>query len=157
MGETLTLNNHAFTVVGITPRDFADLRSEFETDARAPISMQKELSPGMDLLSDRHGYWIFAVGRLKPGVTDAQAQANLSFVAKLLDRKNADPDRKGWVVVAFPNSGIDPGGRVYVVTFSALLMVLVGLVLLMACANAASLLLARASSRCHLACLPARS
>jgi len=147
LGKTLTLNNHAFTVVGITPRNFANLRPEFETDAWAPISMQQELSPGMDLLSDRHGYWIFAVGRLKPGVTGAQAQANLNVVANLLDRKNADPDRKGWGVVVFPNSGIDPGGRVYIVTFSALLMVLVGLVLLIACANAASLLLARASSR----------
>jgi predicted permease len=147
LGKTLTLNNHAFTVVGITPRNFADLRPEFETDAWAPISMQKELSPGMDLLSDRHGYWIFVVGRLKPGVIGAQAQANLNVVANLLDRKNADPDRKGWGVVVGPNSGIDPGGRVYIVTFSALLMVLVGLVLLIACANAASLLLARASSR----------
>ena len=147
LGKTLTLNNHPFTVVGIAPRNFADLRPEFETDAWAPISMQKELSPGMDLLRDRDGYWIWAVGRVKPGVNGTQAQANLSVVAQLLDRKNADRDRKGWGVVVFPNSGIDPGGRAYVVTFSALLMVLVGLVLLIASANAANLLLARASSR----------
>jgi predicted permease len=147
LGKTLTLNNHAFTVVGIAPQNFADLRPEFETDAWAPISMQKELSPGMDLLNDRDGYWIFAVGRLKPGVTDAQALANLNVVAQQLDRNNADPNRKGWGAVVLPNSGIDPGARVYVVMFSALLMVLVGLVLLIACGNAANLLLARASSR----------
>lgn len=147
LGKTLTLNKHAFTVVGIAPRNFADLRPEFETDAWAPISMQKELSPGMDLLTQSDGYWIFVVGRLKPGVTAAQALANLNVVAKQLDRKNADPNRKGWGAVVLPNSGIDPGARVYVVMFSALLMVLVGLVLLIACANAANLLLARASSR----------
>ena len=147
LGKTLILNNHAFTVVGITPRNFADLRPEFETDVWAPVSMPKELSPGMDLLRDRHGYWIFAVGRLKPGVTRVEAQADLSVVAKLLEREDGDLDRKGWGVVMFPNSGIDPGARVYVVTFSALLMVLVVLVLLIACANAANLLLAKASSR----------
>lgn len=147
LGKTLTLNTHAFTVVGIAPENFEDLRPEFETDVWAPISMQKELMPGLDLLSQRDAYWIFTVGRLKPGVTFAQAQANLGVVANQLNREDPDPDRKNWSVEALPNSGVDPEGRVYVVAFSALLMVLVGMVLLIACANAANLLLAKASSR----------
>src|SRR5215472_1478925 len=147
LGRTLTQNARVFAVVGIAPASFEDLRPEFETDVWAPISMQKELEPGMDLLSEREAYWIFVVGRLKPDIKPAQAQANLSVVASQLGREHPEPDRKGWDAVATANSGIDPGGLVYVKTFSALLMVLVGLVLLIACANAANLLLARASSR----------
>jgi predicted permease len=147
LGKTLTLNTHTFTVVGIAPANFEDLRPEFETDVWAPISMQQELEPGSDFLSDRETYWIFVVGRLKPGVTRAQAQANVSLVVSQLDREHPEPDRKRWGAAVTPNSGIDPGALTYVDAFSALLMVLVGLVLLIACANAANLLLARASTR----------
>jgi putative ABC transport system permease protein len=147
LGKTLTLNTHTFTVVGIAPANFEDLRPEFETDVWAPISMQHELEPGNDLLSDRETYWVFVVGRLKPGVTRAQVQADVSLVASQLDREHPEPDRKRWGAAATPNSGIDPGALMYVDAFSVLLMVLVGLVLLIACANAANLLLARASTR----------
>ena len=147
LGKTLTLNNRAFTVVGIAPRDFGDIRPGFETDAWAPLSMQSVLSPGWDLLNDREGYWIFVVGRLKPNVTLTQAQANLSVVAKQLGREFPETDRKGWGAAASANTGIDPEGLTYVQIFAALLMVLVGMVLLIACANTASLLLARASGR----------
>jgi putative ABC transport system permease protein len=147
LGKTLTLNTHTFTVVGITPPNFEGLRPEFETDVWTPISMQEELEPGADFLADRKTYWIFVVGRLKPGVTRGQVQANVSLVASQLERDHAEPDRKKWGAVATPNSGIDPGTLTYVDAFSALLMVLVGLVLLIACANAANLLLARASTR----------
>ena len=147
LGKTLTLNNRAFTVVGIAPRDFGDIRPGFETDAWAPLSMQSVLSPGWDLLTDREGYWIFVVGRLKPNVTLTQAQANLSVVAKQLGREFPEADRKGWSAAASANTGIDPEGLTYVQIFAALLMVLVGMVLLIACANTASLLLARASGR----------
>lgn len=147
LGKTLTLNTHTFTVIGIAPANFEDVRPEFETDVWAPISMQAELDPGSDFLTDRQSYWIFVVGRLKPGLTRAQAQANVSLIASQLEREHPDPDRKNWGAVASPNSGIDPGGLMYVDMFSALLMVLVGLVLLIACANAANLLLARASTR----------
>lgn len=147
LGKTLTLNTHAFTVVGIAPANFEDLRPEFRTDMWAPISMQRELEPGADFLTDREGYWIFVVGRLKPGVTRAQAQANVSVIASQLQREHPDPNRKNWGAAVTPNSGIDPGALTYVDAFSALLMVLVGLVLLIACANAANLLLARASTR----------
>lgn len=147
LGKTLTLNTHTFTVIGIAPANFEDVRPEFETDVWAPISMQAELEPGSDFLTDRQSYWIFVVGRLKPGFTRAQAQANVSLIASQLQREHPDPDRKDWGAVATLNSGIDPGGLMYVDMFSALLMVLVGLVLLIACANAANLLLARASTR----------
>ncbi|HKW89983.1 MAG TPA: ABC transporter permease [Candidatus Acidoferrales bacterium] len=147
LGKTLTLNNRAFTVVGIAPKDFGDIRPGFEIDAWAPISMQKVLSPGGDLLNERDGFWIFVVGRLKPDVTPAQAQANLSVVAQQLGREHPEPERKGWDAAVSSNTGIDPEGLTYVRVFAALLMVLVGMVLLIACANTASLLLARASGR----------
>jgi ABC-type antimicrobial peptide transport system permease subunit len=148
VGKTLTLNAHTFTVVGIAPADFADLEPGFQADAWSPISMQKELAPGMDLLGERTGYWIFVVGRLKPAVSTKQAQANASVLAQQLAVDHPDTN-KGWDAVISPLTGLDPELRGNAAAFGTLLMVLVGLVLLIACANAANLLLARASSRRH--------
>jgi predicted permease len=146
LGRTVMLNGRSFVVVGVAPANFADLEPGFETDFWAPITMQKVLSPGMDLLSQRTGYWIFVVGRLKPGVTRKQAQANLSVIAQQLAQAHPDTN-KGWGATVSSITGLDPGTRGSVVAFAALIMVVSGLVLLIACANVANLLLAQAASR----------
>src|ERR1700722_3002031 len=154
VGKTLTLNARTFTVVGVAPADFSDLEPGFQADAWAPISMQKELAPGMDLLGERTGYWIFVVGRLKAGVSPKQAQANASVLAQQLAVDHPDTN-KGWDAVISPLTGLDPEIRGNAVAFGTLLMVLVALVLLIACANAANLLLARASPPRHETAIPA--
>ena len=146
LGKTVTLAGHSFTAIGIAPANFVDLEPGFQTDVWAPLSMQKEITPGSDLLLNRTGYWLFVVGRLKPGVTREQAQANVSFLARQLAQDHPDTN-KGWDAAISSLTGLDPQARGYVVAFSALLMVVVGMVLLMACANAANLLLAKASGR----------
>jgi len=146
LGKTVTLAGHSFTAIGIAPANFVDLEPGFQTDVWAPLSMQKEITPGSDLLLNRTGYWLFVVGRLKPGVTREQAQANVSVLARQLAQDHPDTN-KGWDAAISSLTGLDPQARGYVVAFSALLMVVVGMVLLMACANAANLLLAKASGR----------
>ena len=146
IGKTIVLNGHSFTVVGVAPANFSDLETGIHADCWTPITMQKEIVPGEDLLNQRAGYWIFVAGRLKPDVTRAQAQANMSVLAHQLALAHPDSN-KGWDAAAAPLTGIDPEGHGYVVAFSSLLMIVVGLVLLIACANAANLLMAQASGR----------
>ncbi len=146
LGRMVMLNGRSFVVVGVAPANFADLERGFETDFWAPITMQSDLDPGMDLINERTGYWIFVVGRLKSGVTNAQAQADLSVIAQQLAQAHPDTN-KGWGATVSSMTGLDPDTRGYVVAFAALIMVVAGLVLLIACANVANLLLAQASRR----------
>jgi predicted permease len=146
IGKAIMLNGHSFTVVGVAPASFSDLETIMHADCWTPITMQKAISPGMDLLGQRMGYWIFVVGRLKPGVTRSEAQANMSVLAHQLALAHRESN-KGWDATVSPLTGIDLGMRGSVVAFASLLMVLAGLVVLIACTNAANLLLAQASGR----------
>jgi predicted permease len=146
IGKTIMLNGHSFTVVGIAAANFSDLETVIHADCWTPITMQKEIVPGEDLLSLRMGYWIFVAGRLKTGITRSEAQANMSVLAHQLALAHPDSN-KGWDATVSPLTGIDLEMRGYVVAFAGLLMVVAGLVLLIACTNAANLLLAQASGR----------
>ena len=86
------------------------------------------------------------IGRLKPGVSIEQAQAGISTLASQLE-KAYPSENEGTIVTLFPVSKIDPRGYTPLATAAALLMSVVGMVLLIACANVANLLLARASAR----------
>jgi predicted permease len=146
IGRTILLNGRRFTVVGVAPVNFSDLETAIHADCWTPITMQKTITPGEDLLGQRMGYWIFVVGRLRAGITHAEAQANMSVLAHRLALAHPDSN-KGWDATVSPLMGIDAEMRGYVVAFSVLLMVVAGLVLLIACSNAANLLLAQASGR----------
>ncbi|HMD99613.1 MAG TPA: ABC transporter permease [Terriglobia bacterium] len=146
IGKTLTLNGNSFSVVGVTPADFSGIETGFVPDFWSPMMMQRQIFPAMDLLANRTGYWLFVAGRRKPGVTPKQAQADLSVLEKQLEQ--AFPkSNKGWDAAVMPMVGIPPELREFAVPFTALLMAVVGMVLLIACANAANLLLAKASRR----------
>src|SRR6516225_6780725 len=147
VGKVLTLNGHSFTVVGVAPAKFKGIETILEPDFWAPVMMQHEIHPGDDLLSARTSYWIYVVGRLKPGVTAPQAVTELSVLAKQLAQVHPESN-KGWGATLTPLNGIyDPDFRRFVAPLMILLMVLVGLILLIACANAAGLFLPQASRR----------
>src|SRR5438105_252445 len=146
VGKTLTLNGHSYTIVGVAPASFRGLETGLGPDFWAPITMQHEIAPGNDLLANRNAYWVFLVGRVKPGVTSRQAQAEMSVLTRQLTQ--AYPrGNKAWDAAISSIVGVAPEFREFVVPFTALLMAGVGLVLLIACANAANLLLAQASGR----------
>ncbi len=145
VGKTLTLNGRDFTVVGVAPAAFSGLVVGFSPDAWTPMSMHRAVSPGLDL-TERRMHWLLGIGRLKPGVTPRQASADLAVLGQQLARdfpdtnKNLMPDAMAVELVPAPFRGVAGG-------VSAVLMAVVGLILLIACANVANLLLAKASSR----------
>jgi predicted permease len=146
IGTTLIFNGNGFSVVGVAPARFDGIEALSEPDFWTPMMMQRQISPGMDLLTNRTGYWLFVAGRTKPRITAEQAQADLSVLSKQLAQ--AFPkSNKGWDAAVMPLSGLPPEFNGVAAPVTAILMAVVGLVLLIACANLANLLLARASRR----------
>jgi macrolide transport system ATP-binding/permease protein len=144
VGKTLILNRQAFTVIGIAGRDFNGTELE-GANVWAPLTMQAQLMQGRDLLPQQNLRWLKVVGRLKPGVTLAQAQAEMTLFASQIDLTY--PGRKTQITV-MPGSFLsDPEQRDRFFPVAALVMAAVGLVLAVACANVANLSLARAAAR----------
>jgi len=144
IGKTIILNRQSFTVVGVTSRDFNGAELD-APDLWTPITMQKQLMPGADFLHQPNLSWVEVVGRLKPGVSPAQAQAEMMLFASQIDL--AFPGRKTQITVRPANFISDPERRDMVMFIASLLFAAVGLVLLIACANVANLSLARAATR----------
>jgi predicted permease len=145
VGRTITLNNMAYTVIGIAPRDFIGCDPEVP-DLWVPIMMNANVHSGPDMLGDREGGWLFLVGRLKPGVTLSQAQSEMAFLASQFHASDEGPLRNSTVLVT-RGSFLAPGQKSDLVPLALALMIAVGLVLLVACANVANLQLARGVTR----------
>ena len=150
VGKTLTLNRTPFTVVGVAQPGFTGTLLGGGPSLWVPMSMHDVVQPNFDWYEQRRGLFLFAFGRLKPGVTVQQASANMKTVFAQLEQ--AFPvDNKGRSAGAVPllDARLNPGGQggAPVVQISMILMTVVGIVLLIACANLANLLLARASKR----------
>jgi macrolide transport system ATP-binding/permease protein len=149
VGQTISLNRRDFTVVGIAPKDFTGTDIGGAPDLWIPMMMHREVQPDLAMFYDaRRGLAFSLVGRLKPGVSLGQAQAAMSAFASELE-KEYPKDNEGRNVQLVPllTARLDPGGDGQTVATSAILMSIVGIVLLIACANVANLLLARATRR----------
>ncbi|HJQ32699.1 MAG TPA: ABC transporter permease [Pyrinomonadaceae bacterium] len=146
VGRDVLLNGHPFRVVGVMPAGFSGTEVVYTPEVWVPMAMQEWIEPGNAWLEQRMTQNLFAVGRLKDGVTTEQAQASLNLLAQQLGREHPDTD-DGKKIVLVPPGFIVPQLRGAVVGFAAVLMAVMGLVLLIACTNVANLLLARASAR----------
>jgi putative ABC transport system permease protein len=135
IGRTIHLNEEPYTVVGVMPRGF-----QFpDTDDQLWVPLG--LSP--DQLANHGSHFLRVIGRLKPGVTIAQAQADLETVAARLTKQYPDSNTSvGVTVLSLPEQTVGDVRRPLLV-----LLGIVGFVLLMVCANIGNLLLARASVR----------
>jgi predicted permease len=146
VGKAISVNGHAFMVVGIAPAGFQGT-TLLKPDAWTPIAGTAETMPrlGANLVKQRAGVWLVMGGRLKDGVTIAQANAEARAIAANLEREFPEENRgKGLTVV---RSTLVPGQTTIVAGFFGLLMAIVSLVLLIACVNVAGMLLARAAAR----------
>ena len=147
VGQTIDLNQHQYSIVGVTPEAFQGSQTGVRTDIWVPIMMQTQFDSRGDLLHDHHYFWLLAFGRLKPGVTLAQAQEEMT---RLMKREvDAFPEEhKGHTAVSVYPLWRNPFGlNFFMATLLPVLMCIAGLVLLLACANVANLMLVRAMAR----------
>ncbi|MEK6281428.1 MAG: ABC transporter permease [Acidobacteriota bacterium] len=143
--KTLTLNGRTFTVVGVTPKNFSGLLSGMPTDVWITLPHMADFENSPKLLSTPTLNWLSLVGRLKPGITIQQAQSELTNV--LRQTSSDAKENPNWGVLLTQAAG---GNRAYISELSrplTLLFLAVALILAIACANVASLLVARSKTR----------
>ncbi len=150
IGQTVRLNSVVFIVIGVAPENFKGVNAVFGPDLWIPSMMAERALPiGMRNWLRERGVPAFRVaGRLRTGVTRAGAEANFKTIAAALEREFPEAN-KGHSIAVRPitEAAFSPGTREPALFGSAVLMIIVGLVLLIACSNVANLLLARAAGR----------
>ncbi|MFL6463730.1 MAG: ADOP family duplicated permease [Bryobacteraceae bacterium] len=155
LGRKLMLNGHPFEIVGVTPANFFGVDVGHRFDVAVPICSEPLLEPGRDALDKRHYWWLAAIGRLKPGVSIAAAQAHLKTISPAIFQATISPtyspeDVGNYLKFQLGASPAGSGVSSIRKTYEAPLILLLstaGLVLMIACANLANLMLARASVR----------
>ena len=159
VGKTITLNDQTLTVIGIAPPHYTGMFRGLASEIWIPMAMMPAIGPlGDRALTSRGNRWMILVGRLKPETTLAQARARFDLLTR--DMQAAHPEE--WLskhqstgrvrvsaITVLPESEtrIHPGMRSAAYAVAGLLFVIVNLVLLIACINLASMLLARAVTR----------
>ena len=153
LGKSIVVNDNALTIVGITPPSFTGEIVGVANDIWLPLSMQPSLQPHVSVLTSRNASWLLLLGRVAPGVTQAQAIQELGPLMSQLIIASAKGSEGATFKAKRPKMWIAPGGRGFSrvrATFETPLFTLligVGLLLLIICANVANLLLARAVVR----------
>ena len=149
LGKQVVINGHSFSVIGVAPEGFNGTNVGFAPDLWVPFMMADVLNPGYSILDQRGSHGIqFVTGRLKPGVTLEQADESLNALMDELIAEYPDTNEgKSVRVFSESEAGLHPMVRGGFVGFIAVMFGVVGLILLLACANVAGLVLARASAR----------
>ncbi len=156
LGKTIRIESHDYTLVGVARPGFYGYTVGQSTDLWIPLSMEKAFSrPGYKSLGNQLFQSLYLIGRLKPGVSAAQAGAEINLLFKQIVRSylGPQPSQKHLDDLAHASVELTPGGRGVSYLRSAfsmplkILMAIVALVLLIACANIANMLLARGVAR----------
>ena len=158
IGSTIRLNGHSFPIIGVTERGFFGTEIGVPLDVAIPICAEAVLAGKDSSLDVRDDWWLEMMGRLKPGMTVEQADARMKVLSPPLFGAVVPPDwpakyqdifRKYTFAVLPGDTGTGGiyGLREQYIDPLKILMFVVGLVLLIACANIASLLLARSAAR----------
>src|SRR5262249_12071406 len=146
IGKVTRFGNDPVTIIGVTPPDFYGLFPGREVNISLPISIQ-----GAEMSAERTSWWFQAVARLKPGASVERARAELDTVFQSYMNEtnfNAESRRENFARIALApaSKGLNTLRRQFSRPLQAL-MAIVAMVLLIACANVANLLLARATAR----------
>ena len=147
LGKTIQINRHPYTVVGVAPRDFTGCAPGLRAELWIPVSMDRDVW-GFNRPDYRGIFWLNVLGKLRPGVTKNQAQAELNLLMQGIAERFPEDHRDS------PNEiSLDPlwrspfGINGYLYKIFPMLLGLAAVLLLLACANVASLLLVRSVGR----------
>src|SRR5262249_45218737 len=154
-GRTVNLHGTPFTIIGVTPTRFVGISVGSSPDIYLPLMMEPALRDGKSWLHQPSFNWLQLVGRLKPGVSRAQALSDLNvihagIIADTPTGNWASKDRENFLAQKLALVSAATGLLSLRKQFSEplfILMAMVALVLLIACVNVANLMLARATSR----------
>jgi macrolide transport system ATP-binding/permease protein len=147
IGKTTYLSGNPFTIIGVAPQGFQGMDAIVGISFWVPLMMQTRYGVAEDCMTRRECRNLFLLGRIKPGMTMKQAEADLNLIAENLGRIYPDANGETKVSVvsdAHGRWGDDYGSYRFT---SMIALAVAGLVLLVACANIANLLLARAGAR----------
>ena len=155
LGRKITLDGHPFEIIGVTPASFFGVEVGRNFDVAVPICAEPMVHPEDPLLTKHYGWWLGAIGRLNPGWTAERATTQLAAISPALFEATLPPeytadDRKNYLAFQLEATPAQCGVSYLRRAYSSplwLLMAISGLVLLIACANLANLMLARASTR----------
>jgi len=147
VGRTLTINGGTLTVIGVAPERFTGVMAGVAPDLWVPFMMAPSVLHRDGWLTEPHSESVIGLGRLRPGVTATQAAAELSVLTRQYEEQMSGDFTRGYEAALTPSLLVPVPRRGYVRAFTGILMGAVLLVLLIACANAANLQLARAVTR----------
>lgn len=154
IGKSFSLNQRPYTVIGVMPEKFVGATVISVPDLWVPLSMEPVANPGSRTLSSPDDGWLMMLGRLRPDAGIGAAQAEVETIAARLQQarreRNSGPELSGGrtvAVLAARGLMVPPQGRTPTLMVVGVLMAVVSLVLLVACANVANMLLARAVKR----------
>src|SRR4030095_13568158 len=147
LGRAITLEGKPYTIVGIAPRDFQGLTRGFFPDLWIPVTQTAPFEINPDVLSARNMRWLGIARRVPKSVSRKQALAEINSVARQVRKENPGPGVGDEEMVLVPGAQGDAGNLADFSRISLLLMSVVGILLLIACANVGGLMLARASGR----------
>src|SRR6516162_9882392 len=147
VGKTIQINRHPYSVIGVAPRDFTGCAPGLRAELWIPLSMDRDVW-GSDRPDHRGTFWLNVLGKLRPGATKNQAQVELNLLMREIAERFPEDHRDS------PNEiSLDPlwrspfGINGYLYKILPMLLGLAGVLLLLACANVASLLLVRSVGR----------
>jgi predicted permease len=152
LNRDVAINGQRYTVVGIAPAGFHGIDRGFMPEFWVPLAMAEEIIPDLtgaagELRTKRDNQWLMLDARLRPDVSRAKAAVLLNVVKKRMDDAYRKEEKHHDLVTLQSAGGLIAGSATPAYTLMAVLMVVVGLVLMVACANVANLLLARATGR----------